>query len=1360
MRFAVPALFLFAPLLASAAEPWDLAPFAADPRALYERAASVPTAEGEPVAALLQEMTLRYTEDGRVERQVRLVYRIVDASAIEGWSEVSAYWSPWYQEQPALRARVIDSTHRVHELDPATIAQQPASDGTYSDARIERAPLPAMSAGVVVEEMVTVREHRPFFVAGSIERFSPGMSVRTQRARLIVEAPDSLHLTFGARGVELPSPVSETGTEGRTRRIWEWGPLDADDDYEMYTPLDVVQFAEVTISTGTSWESVAAAYGRIFEDVLKDADVRSRTAAAVDGATSEEDRIRRILASIQRDVRYVAIELGEGSIVPRTPADTLRRGFGDCKDQAALLIAMLRQAGIDAQPALLRAAGSTDIDPGLPGLGMFNHVIVYLPSSTVSWIDPTDEFARAGELPSGDQGRLALVAAEGESELRTIPLADADQVRTSIVVRYELAESGAGSVRETIRPGGNSERYSRRALAVSDRAEYDERLKELAKERYLAKDASVTIETAPSDLENPFEIELRAATAGRTATADGEAAAALDVRAGFDYLPADLLTKPEEGEDERRHPWYFEEPVAIEHRFIVAAPDGYRARPVPDDQKLSLGPLSWSLAWKLLDERTVEAVARVESGATSWTPEQLAAAREDAQRVTREMSIIYFDQIARLHIGKGDLKAAIEEVERLAALHPAEALHASDLSSILLTAGLNESAIETARRATSTEPTSSAAWQQLGWALQHDAVGRRFSPGWNRTEAVAAYRKAIELDPQNQIARADLAILLEHDELGIRYSQHASLPEAIAEYRALKTETEAKEFDGNLATALYHAQRWSELETFAGEGELVEGVRDSMSVVAALMTGGVEAAIRVLERLPLKRRGDAALASSQLAVIHRHYELAGRMVEEAMRTASPERAAELANLREQLRRAKKIDPAELDPSDPRNVVTRAILAAFDPRIDEAAVRAFALESSVPYLMDPDDPDSFASARETAIRTAREGTLPLFAADMTAAALEWQIEEDGFGGAVARMLTSYGNDESPAADLVFLVKEKEQWKYVGADTNAAAIGAAIHTFLDAGQNDRAAQWLDWMLQARPGFRLDDPLVADSFSLFWNEGEEADPELMRTAAHLLTIMSEEHGAEGEAWLGARRARWSGVRQDAVELMLAQHYIDEEQYELVEPLAAALLDRHPSSDLAFMTHASVLVELGKPYDLEGQLGAPRMRRERERSIRRMIYSQAQEAGDVEKAAAALRELVRKGLHEPGDLNNLAWLTLFGAGTIEEGLEMAQRASGAGSGVGGNAALLHTLASLYADAGRAAEARDALLKAVDQRGSTELLSHDWYVIGRIAEAYGVEDAARSAYLRVKGNPDDDDESPTSTWQLASRRLAAMSGS
>src|SRR5262245_19317920 len=124
------------------------------------------------------------------------------------------------------------------------------------------------------------------------------------------------------------------------------------------------------------------------------------------------------------------------------PGETLKRKYGDCKDKSTLLVALLRAAEIPANVALLNVGGWTDADEELPGLGLFDHAIVEVPGNPEYWIDATDEFARLGQLPAGDQGRLALIAAEGTERLKRIPESSSEQNRMVEKREIRLAEHG------------------------------------------------------------------------------------------------------------------------------------------------------------------------------------------------------------------------------------------------------------------------------------------------------------------------------------------------------------------------------------------------------------------------------------------------------------------------------------------------------------------------------------------------------------------------------------------------------------------------------------------------------------------------------------------------------------------------------------------------------------------------------------------------------------------------------------------------------------------------------------------------------------------------------------------------------
>ncbi|MCP4656174.1 MAG: DUF3857 domain-containing protein, partial [bacterium] len=108
--------------------------------------------------------------------------RILTPVGLQGWSTAEMSWSPWHQERPAMRARVISPDASEHRLDPKTIGESPIygdQPEVLSDRMLLRSPLPAVAVGAVVEEEIEVRDSAPFFEQGTVRFFAFGRGYRS-----------------------------------------------------------------------------------------------------------------------------------------------------------------------------------------------------------------------------------------------------------------------------------------------------------------------------------------------------------------------------------------------------------------------------------------------------------------------------------------------------------------------------------------------------------------------------------------------------------------------------------------------------------------------------------------------------------------------------------------------------------------------------------------------------------------------------------------------------------------------------------------------------------------------------------------------------------------------------------------------------------------------------------------------------------------------------------------------------------------------------------------------------------------------------------------------------------------------------
>jgi len=145
----------------------------------------------------------------------------------------------------------------------------------------------------------------------------------------------------------------------------------------------------------------------------------------------------------------------------------LARRFGDCKDKASLLHALLEVSGIDSRIVLLRMRQLGSLPPEPASLAAFNHAILWVPA--LDWyLDGTAEFHGATELPVPDRrANVLIVEPDGKSRFTTIPEAQAEDNVTDVQLELSLRPGGAAEVKGESRVRGSAAPEYRRSYQSS-----------------------------------------------------------------------------------------------------------------------------------------------------------------------------------------------------------------------------------------------------------------------------------------------------------------------------------------------------------------------------------------------------------------------------------------------------------------------------------------------------------------------------------------------------------------------------------------------------------------------------------------------------------------------------------------------------------------------------------------------------------------------------------------------------------------------------------------------------------------------------------------------------------------------------
>lgn len=170
----------------------------------------------------------------------------------------------------------------------------------------------------------------------------------------------------------------------------------------------------------------------------------------VKNAATEREKIKLVYNYLQKNFRYVSIQLGIGGFQPFPASFTDQKKYGDCKGLSYYMFAVLNSLGIKSHIALVNAGyNEMPADPAFP-CNEFNHVILCVPQKTDSiWLECTSKSTDFGVLGNFTENRNALLITENGGQLVATPASkSADNVLTSSTL-VKLAADGSGTAQFT-----------------------------------------------------------------------------------------------------------------------------------------------------------------------------------------------------------------------------------------------------------------------------------------------------------------------------------------------------------------------------------------------------------------------------------------------------------------------------------------------------------------------------------------------------------------------------------------------------------------------------------------------------------------------------------------------------------------------------------------------------------------------------------------------------------------------------------------------------------------------------------------------------------------------------------------------
>ncbi len=399
---------------------------------IFRALSAAPAADKYPQAGaqiLLCDEKVQVTADNKEISSLHYLVKILNERGKEGFSETRIGYDSTYEKIELEFARTIKPDGTVVDVGSRHIrdVSKYMNFPLYSNARVFIISFPEIAEGAAIEYKVKILRNQLINKKDFVMDYPVQSSEPIILANFTLEVPadkevfvKTLNGAYNYFGADLQPKVEELSG----RKVFRWSFKEVPQIVpESGMPPAVEINPTIIVSTFAGWQEIYSWWWSLAKDKIQvDSAIKAKIRELTSAAKSEEEKLRAIYNFCAKDIRYVAVEYGQAGYEPHAAADIFKNKYGDCKDQAVLLVAMLNSSGFQASPVLIGTRDAYDLDENFPSM-LFNHAIaaVVFEGRTV-FLDPTAETCSFGDLPPGDQERKVLLCSPDGYKIQTTPL--------------------------------------------------------------------------------------------------------------------------------------------------------------------------------------------------------------------------------------------------------------------------------------------------------------------------------------------------------------------------------------------------------------------------------------------------------------------------------------------------------------------------------------------------------------------------------------------------------------------------------------------------------------------------------------------------------------------------------------------------------------------------------------------------------------------------------------------------------------------------------------------------------------------------------------------------------------------------
>lgn len=526
---------------------------------------------GQGIITLLSDVQVSWRPGG-YEFFHRVAYQVIDRSGLEAAARIEEQFDPHRETLQFHHINVSRAGELQAQLDDAEIAV------LRQESSLEEGIIDGLLTALVILKDVAVGDVVDYAYSGSVTTelwpdhyfsflaLGSTLPIGAIHYRVLWPSAKPLHVKPYNK-----IPAAAIRSLGELTE-YRWQVIDPEPiKAEAAVPPWYVAIDAASISTMDSWRAVKQWALPIYQlDQTLPAPFRKKLKTISRSWRRPEDRLTEVLRLVQNEIRYVGIEVGLGSHVPRPPAEVVQLGYGDCKDKSLLMVAALNQLGIQAWPALTHTSDGRGLPDRMPSVGAFNHVIVKAElNGRTYWLDPTlsHQGGRGENLSLANYGNaLPIDDRAGGLEQITMALPAAPTFRVAEQFSFDADISQPVSLTATLEYQAGDADDRRINLAAMTSEQLNEDIRHYYQQLY-ADARIVTPVQVNDDLDSNRITETVSLTMSKNAAGQAIAEQGLGINA---FAILDLFNQNHDGE--RQYPMLLPYPLNRQHQIRVQVP--------------------------------------------------------------------------------------------------------------------------------------------------------------------------------------------------------------------------------------------------------------------------------------------------------------------------------------------------------------------------------------------------------------------------------------------------------------------------------------------------------------------------------------------------------------------------------------------------------------------------------------------------------------------------------------------------------------------------------------------------------------------------------------------------------------------